>query len=255
MAGVQIGPTSIRMTWTPPDPLDGVTGYRIHYTTGGGSSGSQTVSGRTTNSYTLTGFTNGEIYSLTIISTVSVGLPSTSQEVVTVGLGKSLYNTYVRFLNNVFNLFNTAPFLAPVIDTSPRTTATSIRVTGRVPSGSVVTGFIVSWQRNTSVGCPVTDQGSTRVVGGFTSFTITGLEEDSRYTVSVRPFNEVGRGPRSNTVTAMTQEAGKCYSTFSNSSISSTSFSPLSTSYFSYYGSYRVSYCESLVGGSRLQAS
>ena len=45
----------------------------------------------------LTGFTNGEIYSLTIISTVSVGLPSTNQEVVTVGLGKSLYNTHVRF--------------------------------------------------------------------------------------------------------------------------------------------------------------
>ena len=256
MAGVQIGPTSIRVTWTPPDPLGGVTGYRIHYTTGGGSSGSQTVSGGNTNSYTLTGFTNGEIYSLTIISTVSVGLPSTNQEVVTVGLGKSLYNTHVRFFTNVFNLFNTAPFLAPVIDTSPRTTTTSITVTGRVPSGSVVTGFIVSWQRNTSVGCPITDQGSTRVSGGFTSFTITGLEEDSRYTVSVRPFNEVGRGPRSNTVTAMTQEAGECSSsTFSNSSISSTSFSPLSTSYFSYYESYRVSYCESLVGGSRLQAS
>ena len=85
-----------------------------------------------------------------------------------------------------------------------------------------MTGFIVSWQRNTSVGCPVTDQGSTRVVGGFTSFTITGLEEDSSYTVSVRPFNEVGRGPLSNTVTAMTQEAGGCSSsTFSNSSISS----------------------------------
>ena len=84
-----------------------------------------------------------------------------------------------------------------------------------------MTGFIVSWQRNTSVGCPITDQGSTRVAGGFTSFSITGLEEDSSYTVSVRPFNEVGKGPRSNTVTAMTQEAGGCYSTFSNSSISS----------------------------------
>ena len=97
MVGVQIGPTSIRVTRTPPDPLNGITGYRIDYTTGGGSSGSQSVSGGNTNSYTLTGFTNGEIYSLTIISTVSVGLPSTNQEVVTVGLSKSLYNTYVRF--------------------------------------------------------------------------------------------------------------------------------------------------------------
>ena len=90
MAAVQNGPTSIRVTWTPPDHLDGVTGYRIDYTTGGGSSGSQTVSGRNTSSYILTGLTNGEIYSLMIIGTVSVGLPSTNREAVTVGLGKSL---------------------------------------------------------------------------------------------------------------------------------------------------------------------
>ena len=86
-----------------------------------------------------------------------------------------------------------------------------------------MTGFIVSWQRNTSVGCNTADEGSTRVAGLFTSFTITGLEEDSMYTVSVRPFNEGGRDPLSNTVTAMTQEAGGCSSsTFSNPSISST---------------------------------
>ncbi|CAI8054763.1 Receptor-type tyrosine-protein phosphatase F, partial [Geodia barretti] len=59
VTAVQDGPTSITVTWTPPSPLDGITGYTISYT-GGGSSGSETVSGGDTNSYTLTGLTNGQ---------------------------------------------------------------------------------------------------------------------------------------------------------------------------------------------------
>ena len=86
VAGVQSGPTSIRVTWTSPDPLDGVTGYRIHYTTGGGSSGSQTVSGGNTMTHTLTGLTNGESYTISIVGTSSA-LPSLPVQ-TTVGLGK-----------------------------------------------------------------------------------------------------------------------------------------------------------------------
>ena len=77
VAGVQDGPTSIRVTWTPPDPLDGVTGYRIHYTTGGGSRGSQTVSGGNTMTHTLTGLTNGETYTISIAA-ISNTLPSSA---------------------------------------------------------------------------------------------------------------------------------------------------------------------------------
>ncbi|CAI8019946.1 Kalirin, partial [Geodia barretti] len=58
VTAVQDGPTSITVTWTPPAPLDGITGYTISYT-GGGSSGSETVSGGNTMSHTLTGLTNG----------------------------------------------------------------------------------------------------------------------------------------------------------------------------------------------------
>ena len=87
VAGVQSGPTRIRVTWTPPDPLDGVTGYRIHYTTGGGSSGSQTVSGGDTMTHTLTGLTNGETYNISIVATSSA-LPSAPIQ-TTVVLGKS----------------------------------------------------------------------------------------------------------------------------------------------------------------------
>ena len=86
VTAVQDGPTSITVAWTPPDPLDGITGYWISYT-GGGSSGGETVSGGDTNSYTLTGLTNGETYTISIVATSS-GL-SSAPVLATVGLGMS----------------------------------------------------------------------------------------------------------------------------------------------------------------------
>ena len=88
MTGVQDGPTSIRVAWTPPDPLDGVTGYRIDYTTGGGNSGSQTVSRGNTMTDTLTGLTNGGTYTISIVA-VLAGVLSGAQVEETVGLGMS----------------------------------------------------------------------------------------------------------------------------------------------------------------------
>ena len=35
VTAVQDGPTSIRVTWTPPSPLGDTTGYRISFTGGG----------------------------------------------------------------------------------------------------------------------------------------------------------------------------------------------------------------------------
>ena len=67
MTAVQDGPTSIRVTWAPPDPLDEVTSYRIDYTQGG-TSDSITVN-KTTNSLTLTGLTNGRMYTISILAT------------------------------------------------------------------------------------------------------------------------------------------------------------------------------------------
>ena len=85
MAGVQDGPTSIRVTWTPPDSLDGVTGYRIHYTNG---SGSQTVSGGNTMTDTLTGLTNGETYTISIVATSNTLPSSAVMANMPVGLSK-----------------------------------------------------------------------------------------------------------------------------------------------------------------------
>ena len=88
MTGVQDSPTSIRVTWTPPDPLDGVTGYRIYYTNGGGSSGNQTVSGGNTMTHTLTGLTNGETYTISIVATSNTFPSSAVMANMAVGLGK-----------------------------------------------------------------------------------------------------------------------------------------------------------------------
>ena len=85
MTTVQDGATSITVTWTPPSPLGDTTGYRISFT--GDSSGSETVSGADTNNYTLTGLTNGETYTVSIVATSS-GLSSAPVQ-VTVGLGMS----------------------------------------------------------------------------------------------------------------------------------------------------------------------
>ena len=59
--------TSVLLTWTPPSPLGDTTGYRIDYS--GGSSGSEDVSGGSTNSYTQMGLTSGATYTITIVGT------------------------------------------------------------------------------------------------------------------------------------------------------------------------------------------
>ena len=88
VAGIQDGLSSIRVTWTPPSPLGDTTGYRIHYTTGGGSSGSQTASGGNTMTHTLSDLTNGETYNISIVATSSTTSSSTVMANMAVGLGK-----------------------------------------------------------------------------------------------------------------------------------------------------------------------
>ena len=65
------------------------------------------------------------------------------------------------------------------------------------------------WQRDTSGECPDEDEGSTTVTGGSTSYDIMGLEEDSSYSITVTARNTAGSSAVSNTVTAITLEAGE----------------------------------------------
>ena len=93
MTVVQDGPTSIRVSWTPPSQLVGITGYRISYT-GGSSSGRVDIAGG--DSYRLTQLTNGETYTITVRAT-SIIL-SESVHRADVPLGK--YNLYGLHANN-----------------------------------------------------------------------------------------------------------------------------------------------------------
>ena len=87
---VQEGPTSVQVSWSPPTPLGDTTGYWIYYS--GGSSGSENVSGGSTDNYLLTGLRNGDSYSISIVAT-SHHLPSEHTMAVMAMLGEDMYNT------------------------------------------------------------------------------------------------------------------------------------------------------------------
>ena len=90
------------------------------------------------------------------------------------------------------------------------TTATSISLSWSVPTGSVVTQYLVEWQRDTSVGCTDEDQGNTTITDGSTvSYDIPELEENSRYIVTVTASNSAGSSGASNTVNGMILVAGE----------------------------------------------
>ena len=88
MTAVQDGPTSILVSWSPPDPLGDTTGYRIDYTDGS-SSNSVSVSDGSVNQQSVTGLNNGDTYTISIVATSVTSLPSESVEAdMTVSLGK-----------------------------------------------------------------------------------------------------------------------------------------------------------------------
>ena len=66
VTAVQDGPTSIRVSWTPSSDA---TGYRIHYTSSRGDSGSEDVSGGHSDSHTLTGLVKEDTYTISIMAT------------------------------------------------------------------------------------------------------------------------------------------------------------------------------------------
>ena len=90
------------------------------------------------------------------------------------------------------------------LNTSPTVTDTAITISGSVPDDSLVTTFVVKWQRHTSIGCSNKDRGSITK----TSISSTGLEPGNRYTITVTALNGAGSAV-SNAVTATTTETGE----------------------------------------------
>ena len=62
--------------------------------------------------------------------------------------------------------------------------------------------YEVMWERDISIGCSDEDEGNATSIGE-----ITGLQEDSSYTITVTASNSAGSSE--DTVTAMTLEAGE----------------------------------------------
>ena len=87
--------------------------------------------------------------------------------------------------------------------------STVITITGSIPSGTVVTGFEVRWQRDTSAGCSDEDKGTMFVAGPFSSYQISALEPGNRYTITVTVSNAAGTAPAINSVTGTTLETGR----------------------------------------------
>ena len=203
LMAVQEGLTGIRVSWTPPTPLGDTTGYRIYYS--GGSSGSVDVSGGSTHNHTLTGLQNGADYTISIVGT-SDHLPSDHVDYPnSIPLSEFLQHTeYYGLSMDIFS--DPSPGQPSVLVIS--TTATTISLSWSVPSGSVVDSYEVMWERDTSGECPDEDEGSATITDGSTSYTITGLEEGSSYTITVTATNAAG-SVVSDPITGMTGEAGE----------------------------------------------
>ena len=87
------------------------------------------------------------------------------------------------------------------------TTPTTISLSWTT-AGSVVDSYEVIWEKDTSGKCPDVNEGSATITGGSTSYTITGVEEDSSYTITATASNTAGSAV-SVPVTAMTGKAGE----------------------------------------------
>jgi len=79
-------------------------------------------------------------------------------------------------------------------------TATTISLSWTVPSGSVVESYEVTWERDGI-------RSSTTITDGFTSYTITALEAEANYTITVTASNGAGSAV-SDPVTGTTGTAG-----------------------------------------------
>ena len=96
---------------------------------------------------------------------------------------------------------------APVL-TADTTTATTITISW-TSAGSEDVSYEVMWETDNVGGCSGdSDMDSTTITDDSTSYNITELEEDSTYSITVTATNSAGSNV-SNTVTAMTMEAGE----------------------------------------------
>ena len=207
--------SSITVQWGAVDCIHrngDITGYSVRYgVQGSGSTQTLNVSGSATTEATISELESAAYYSIEVAAVNSAGTGVYSAPLTALNSGELFrHHTNIHFIAVFISIrvFINAIFTvgAPEV-TVNSTTATTISLSW-TSAGSVVDSYEVTWERNTSGECPDENNGSTTITDGSTSYTITGLEEDSSYTIAVKATNAVGSAV-SDPITGMTGEAGE----------------------------------------------
>ena len=193
MTGVTSTTITLRWRKIPCIEQNGdITGYIVRY-----GSQTQSVSGNSVTETTISNLTPSTTYNIEVAA-MNDG-PFSTISIMTSGI------MYHRQYNiHIFYLIVNAPVLTHGI-----TTTTSITISW-TSAGSEDVSYEVMWERDNSLKCTgISHMDSTTITDGSTSYDITGLEEDSTYSITVTTSNSAGSSAVSNTVIAMTMEAGK----------------------------------------------
>jgi len=171
-------PTQINLSWSPPSNNGGpsVTSYKIEVKIGGGSY--STLANTAATSYSHAGLTTGTTYTYRVSAINSVGTSATSNEASAVPS-----KTYT-------------PTSLTAIAVSP----TQINLSWIAPSetfGQSITGYKI--ERVVAAGTYVTVVENT---GKATTYSVTGLKTDTKYTFVVSAHFSMGGTDRSNEASA-----------------------------------------------------
>ena len=163
------------------------------------------VSGGSVTEATIPSLMSSTTYSIQVAAVNSAGIGEFSNIIFHLTPGITFcckHTVYITFVVSIYTVV-----VAPVLS-ADSTTATSISLSW-TSAGSEVDSYEVMWKRDTSGECPDVDEDSFSLTDGSTSYDIMGLEEDSSYSITVTASNAAGSSAVSNTVTAMTLEAGE----------------------------------------------
>ena len=200
MTGITSSSITVRWRKIPCIERNGdITGYIVRY-----GSETQSVSGGSVTETTISNLTPSTTYNIQVaaVNDADTGDYSNTISIMTSGI---MYHRQYRWIKiHIFYLIVNAPVL-----TAGTTTATTITISW-TNDDPMLTSYVVMWVRDTSLMCTGTSHmGSTTITDGSTSYDITELEEDSTYSITVTASNSAGSSAVSNTVTAITMEAGE----------------------------------------------